>query len=217
MELSGADGLSAVHFCPSDSWSSIFDPSPNYYINDGTRFRIHPHDGFANGRGFVSRRSFLDTRPRDVTDGLSHTATFSERLRSEGGESLSETELRADGERFVWYTAAKNPNPSLEEAVAADCRAPATPYPYSFNPANTGYGYDHRLPPNSLACALGPPPAQPNFLVFTYAFITANSRHPGHVQVLMADGAVRPVSEHVDGDVWMSIGTRSGGEQGRLP
>ena len=46
----------------------------------------------------------------------------------------------------------------------------------------------------------------------TFAAVTARSHHVGGVHVLFADGAVRFVSETVDGAVWRGLGTLSGGE-----
>ncbi len=48
--------------------------------------------------------------------------------------------------------------------------------------------------------------------IATYAAITSRSWHVGIVQVLLADGAVRAVSENIDLNVWRGLGTRAGGE-----
>jgi prepilin-type processing-associated H-X9-DG protein len=45
----------------------------------------------------------------------------------------------------------------------------------------------------------------------------ASSEHPGGVQVALADGSVRIVSETVNADVWWALGTRNGGEAVQLP
>jgi prepilin-type processing-associated H-X9-DG protein len=41
---------------------------------------------------------------------------------------------------------------------------------------------------------------------------TASSYHPGGVNVLMADGAVRFAKESVVPSTWWALGTRAGGE-----
>lgn len=46
----------------------------------------------------------------------------------------------------------------------------------------------------------------------SYAIITSRSHHVGTVQVGLADGSCRAVSENIDLDVWRSLGTRAGGE-----
>jgi prepilin-type processing-associated H-X9-DG protein len=45
------------------------------------------------------------------------------------------------------------------------------------------------------------------------AIVAARSYHPGSVNVLMSDGAVRSVSDAVDEVIWRAIGTRNGQEQ----
>ena len=45
----------------------------------------------------------------------------------------------------------------------------------------------------------------------TYAAVTARSYHEGIVQVLLADGSARAVSENIDLGIWRALGTRSGG------
>jgi prepilin-type processing-associated H-X9-DG protein len=43
-------------------------------------------------------------------------------------------------------------------------------------------------------------------------FIPARSRHPGGVNALWLDGAVRFVRDQVNPDLWRALSTRSGGE-----
>ena len=45
-----------------------------------------------------------------------------------------------------------------------------------------------------------------------FAAITASSLHTGGVNVAMADGSVRFVSDSIDRSVWRAIGTRNGNE-----
>jgi prepilin-type processing-associated H-X9-DG protein len=42
--------------------------------------------------------------------------------------------------------------------------------------------------------------------------ITARSRHPGGVNVLLADGSVRFIKDSVNANTWWGIGTKAGGE-----
>jgi hypothetical protein len=46
----------------------------------------------------------------------------------------------------------------------------------------------------------------------TYAALPSRSHHVGIVQALLMDGAVRPVSENISGQVWRALGTRAGNE-----
>jgi prepilin-type processing-associated H-X9-DG protein len=47
---------------------------------------------------------------------------------------------------------------------------------------------------------------------FTMAHVAARSYHPGGVNLAMADGSVRFISENVNFVTWQALGTRSGGE-----
>ena len=49
------------------------------------------------------------------------------------------------------------------------------------------------------------------------AYVGARSRHPGGVNVALADGSVRFVTDYVDVATWRAMGTRAGGEVITLP
>jgi hypothetical protein len=46
----------------------------------------------------------------------------------------------------------------------------------------------------------------------TFSAVTARSHHPGGVHILLGDGAVRFVSNSIDGRAWRAVGTIAGGE-----
>ncbi len=46
----------------------------------------------------------------------------------------------------------------------------------------------------------------------TFAAVTSRSYHPGGVNILMGDGAVRFVKNAIDGKAWRGLGTMGGGE-----
>jgi prepilin-type processing-associated H-X9-DG protein len=69
------------------------------------------------------------------------------------------------------------------------------------------------MPPNGPTCvysctptAIRPSPAH------WCGALTAGSRHPGLVNVLMADGSVHAIKATVSIGVWRALGTRAGGE-----
>ena len=146
-------------------------------------------------------------RPAYVTDGLSHTVAFSERLRGSGQDG------RAVPERDFW--------PMYEDAQTADellqgCRVMARP---GVTPVFTVGGrwwfwlgrertlYTHTQQPNGRVpdCLLLRAIAAPGMA-------TARSWHPGGVNVLMGDGSTRFVQDSIDLAVWRGLGTRNGGE-----
>ena len=81
-----------------------------------------------------------------------------------------------------------------------------------------GTHYNHMYTPNSsfpdccLACRLSAGNTRAGRDNTERVIITARSYHPGSVNVLMSDGAVRSVANTVDLTVWRAIGTRSGQE-----
>jgi prepilin-type processing-associated H-X9-DG protein len=74
--------------------------------------------------------------------------------------------------------------------------------------------YNHVDTPNKISCAGFPFPGTMTNMAMV---VTANSRHPGIVNVAMCDGSVRTCGNSVDLFVWRGVGTREGGEPGQLP
>lgn len=76
------------------------------------------------------------------------------------------------------------------------------------------------LPPNSPSCTdMNHPNLSATGFSQTSAMFTASSRHPGGVNVVMADGAVHFISENISSvggeggfGVWGALGTRAGDE-----
>lgn len=83
-----------------------------------------------------------------------------------------------------------------------------------------GFGFTTQYPPNSTVtdqvyqCKSNNWPNAPcqNMGVYTTQRILARSYHVGGVHALMADGAVRFISNNIDTTVFQNLGTRNGGE-----
>jgi prepilin-type N-terminal cleavage/methylation domain-containing protein len=83
-----------------------------------------------------------------------------------------------------------------------------------------GYGFCTAYPPNSTVadqvyqCKSTTWPNAPCTSMSTYAtqMNLARSYHVGGVQVLMADGSIRFVSNNINGATWQALSTRMGGE-----
>ena len=199
--------------CPADRRAAEGHPDGprSYYQNDGCRFRRFDRNGFASDRDSAPSPSvFHDTRAADITDGLSNTVAASEQLLAAPDDArFTESQLRADPHRYFWYTSLMYPD---EETLATACGVDRqSPYPLAFVTSSIRrLGYDHILPPNSIGCINGPyaGPAQG----YNRAALPASSQHGGYVNVLLADGAVRCVADHVDTKVWRALGTRAGAE-----
>ena len=87
-----------------------------------------------------------------------------------------------------------------------------------YNPAHGGVLFSTRIPPNTLVpdrlnwCGKNPIPDAPCEYVGTNMFVTARSNHSGGVNVGLADGSVRFLSEHIDANLYKALGSRNGGE-----
>jgi len=140
-------------------------------------------------------------RPAALVDGLSQTAMFSERCLGSSAvpDPLSD-----------YYRV----GPSIADCAAA--RPGATPRYLNgvewsgerWADGNVFYTrYHHIFIPNKTSCLLGGGADNDGQVL-----VTVSSRHPGGVNLMMADGSVRFARNSVDGAVWRAIGTISGGE-----
>ncbi len=190
--------------CPSDS-GPFTKTGNNYRGNVG----LGPYastwaESRDSGNGF-----FLEievTRPSYITDGLSHTAAFSERLRGSG--NLGHPVLERD---FFAITV----DIDTAEELLIGCQVAARPGTATYTLAGNWWFwcgrdrtlYTHTQSPNGrvpdciLPHAVGPP-----------GMATARSWHAGGVNVLMGDGSVRYALDGLDRSVWRALGTRNGGE-----
>lgn len=181
--------------CPSDAIQGKVPGSTfagnNYVANVGS--------GINNGDYVTGDGVFLLNRDvgfRDITDGTSNTAAFSESLMGDA------------------QTAAVTPQRQAVQLAASTPTAPGGcgSGPYTGNRGdrwiNGGYlatTYNHFFTPNSKSydCLN----AANNF-----GLKAARSLHPGGVSVTMCDGSVRFVIDQVDRTVWTAVATRFGGE-----
>jgi prepilin-type N-terminal cleavage/methylation domain-containing protein len=147
------------------------------------------------------------SRASYVTDGLSHTVAFSERLRGSGQPG------RPVPERDFWAMTVESA--TADETLLA-CGVAARPGATStyttggqswFWLGRQHTLYTHTQQPNGRVpdCLL------PRSVV-PYGMATARSWHRGGVNAVMGDGSGRFVLESIDLAVWRGLGTRNGGE-----
>ncbi len=140
-----------------------------------------------------------------VTDGMSNTVFFSEKIRGTG-----------------------SPNPISDLFTMPAQTSLATTYstciglnPLTATPLSSLWGaswvmgencctlYNHVSTPNTISCAgTGFPGTMTNMAMQ----VTANSRHIGGVQVMMGDGSVRFAGNSINLALWQGLATRNGGE-----
>ena len=163
-----------------------------------------------------------------ITDGLSNTAAFSERVlgiaASYNNASSTQTidnmnpTSTPTAAPASWETATPNYETSAPMGAYQACLAlgpvngisAAKPFSdWANGAAWLGSGetlnqYNHGMPPNTWSCGYGGT---------TYGLLSsATSRHPGVVNVLFADGSVHAIKNSVAVNVWWALGTRANGE-----
>ena len=81
---------------------------------------------------------------------------------------------------------------------------------FTFPEFSTQLSYGHFMTPNQASCTY---PSDPSLgWGGTWAAITANSNHPGGVNVCFGDGSVRFIKDTVNLQTWWALGSRNGGE-----
>jgi prepilin-type N-terminal cleavage/methylation domain-containing protein/prepilin-type processing-associated H-X9-DG protein len=221
--------------CPSDPdrLTNAFGHS-NYYANAGNApegiFDNHNHGAcnglFAsvnheNGTSNVKPVSF-----RDIIDGLSQTAAFSERVKGLNSSftgfdpvkpSSAEMSVNVDstgktGTIFndtipnVYYAACKATNPFVTTGKFNTSGSISSGEYWWDGHYETGH-YNHIMLPNTWSCD-----DAANDWVNDAGASAASSHHPGGVNLLFADGSVRFIKDSVATTTWWALGSRAGGE-----
>ena len=198
--------------CPSDAQNvlPVGYAGINYRVNYGTSIvnSYGPQDTSNVNTGVLPPPNgsfFLDYNIRiaDFTDGTSNTAAFGEHVKGDFSNAIS-TELSDTYEPGTHpldadtaYQDCKSVN-ILDLTKQGNSNAGAPWMSDGHTPAR----YYHAFPPNTRGCMF--PPSRIS--------TTANSRHPGGVNVGMADGSVRFFKSTINLTPWRAIGTRNGGE-----
>lgn len=145
-----------------------------------------------------------------ITDGLSNTVFFSEKLRGSG----------VPNPRTDLFTMS---NQTSLDATYATCSATNTA---TATPLTSKWGWswvmgencctlhNHVATPNTTSCAGIPFPGTMTNMSMQ---VSPSSNHPNAVNVMMGDGSVRLISNSVDLMTWRAMGTRNGGEVFELP
>lgn len=188
----------AVFLCPSDvsRLTSVWAHN-NYRSCNGSTW-----SGRA-GNGMFGQRSAI--RPQDVTDGLSNTACFSERIMGSGNEAAYDLHADLFSQTGAWT------QDTFHTWCNALTAATARRLDHDVNGGETWLEgnmnwtrYNHLLPPNRPSCKNG--------LTWNGVSMPAASFHADTVNVLLGDGTVRAVRSGVAPSVWSAIATIRGGE-----
>lgn len=199
-----------VFVCPSEPEAPVPAGwgSTSYRANQGSQilFGLPPDDPSDVNYGMPAPDGsiipLVQLRFRDILDGLSQTALFSEHGRGDFSNAVA-----SPTDTFWPRTHPDTPDEAVRDCAAID------PYDLQYQrvsdvgaPWVHGYhsttAYFHVAAPQSRSCMF--PPGR--------IATSAQSYHTGGVMVARCDGSVDFVSDSIDLATWRAFGTRNGGE-----
>jgi prepilin-type N-terminal cleavage/methylation domain-containing protein/prepilin-type processing-associated H-X9-DG protein len=211
-----------LFLCPSDLGQPVAtNAATDYGLSQigPTNYAVCVGSGTTNGGApygspLNSDGMFQGVRPlrvADVTDGTSNTAAMSESLLGQGPENYSGTTppAPADPQYVYGYVGFGTP------ISAAACGSPSTwngsqrrGFMWASGEMRCA-SYNHFYTPNSKSydCV-----NNDGATITAFAWRAARSRHTGGVNLLLADGSVRFVSNSISPTTWTALATRAGGE-----
>ncbi|MES2788935.1 MAG: DUF1559 domain-containing protein [Planctomycetota bacterium] len=210
--------ISPPYHCPTDP-GPVIDAVPqtptanrststNYMQCLGSVATQIPGTPTANQGVFFQNSS---TRISGITDGTSNTALFGEIKKGPNGPSSYLVVAAGDSRDFSVATAYASAFSAAEALVAPAACETRSGNAWAYRGLQYYRGllvatyYTHTLPPNArLRDCISSDLAS--------GHLATRSYHVGGSQVVLADGAVRFVSENVDGNVWRGVGSTRGGE-----
>ena len=205
----------SIFLCPSDRGVPV---SSAYGVTDmGPTNYVASHGTGLSGGGYGSPiaadgvfPAVTGVKVTDITDGTSNTAAMSESILGDGAE-VSPTQP-GDEQVAYKYTGYSGTLPSDGNCGGS---------PSSWNGYNRrGFmwasgearcvSYNHYYAPNSKSfdCIAN----DPTKTYIAVGYRAARSRHPGGVNVLLADGSIRFVTNSVPLPTWQAIATRAAGD-----
>ncbi|MFO0890162.1 MAG: DUF1559 domain-containing protein [Isosphaeraceae bacterium] len=191
--------------CPSD----LSPPLPelggqtNYMADMGSGIvwqePIGPNMGMPAPNGVFHGDSA--TKFAAITDGLSNTGFFSERVLADGNNAI----VSPIADVFFSRDAPATPDEAFQVCRALDIQDLRNQFPLFMGaPWLAGqHVVTHVSPPNGRSCG---------FFLALRAVMPPSSKHPGGVNLLLGDGSVRFLKDTVDRSIWRSLGTIAGGE-----
>lgn len=188
-----------ILICPTDlDLISFYWGRNNYRTCNGSTWSGR------NGNGLFGQVSSV--RYGMVADGLSNTALFSERCKGSWNDAVHDPPSDLYDLAGIWSEA------TFTQACEELSDQTATAYHQDVESGMTWLEgnmnwtrYNHVLPPNRISCKNG--------LTWDGVIMSATSRHTGGVNVALADGSVRFVSENVYPLTWQALGTIAGNEE----
>jgi prepilin-type N-terminal cleavage/methylation domain-containing protein/prepilin-type processing-associated H-X9-DG protein len=196
--------------CPSDVRFPGGSPGNNYVYSTG------PNLGYgidqSNQNGFLSQARAITFK--DLVDGTSNTLAMSERCVADNNGNrfqLQGDAYNATG-GIMWGFAGYNmPTDAQMQTANASCVGLTGTYNDMGSTwilsANGWTNFNTLNTPNSPSpdCVSG------GGLTDGPGIVSARSRHSGMVNALMGDGAVKGITDNIDRNIWMRLGSRNDG------
>ena len=191
--------------CPSD----LPDPIPtrggqtNYMADMGSwivwQAATGPNIGLAPPNGVFYGNSA--TKFAGITDGLSNTGFFSERILADGNNAI----VTPQSDVFFSPGAPVTIEDAVQQCNGINISDLSNQFPLFMGApwVNGQHIFLHVTGPNTRSCG---------FFLHLRAIMPASSRHPGGVNLLLGDGSVRFNKDTINVPVWRALGTRAGGE-----
>jgi prepilin-type N-terminal cleavage/methylation domain-containing protein len=221
------NGIKAIRvpmlLCPSDvgdrvrlTAAGVPEHYPlSYVMNLGSWLVFDPNNG-QHGNGAFGVNS--STSSRDFMDGMSHTLAYSEvkaytaYSRNAGTPPVAGAPVPSTiAEVCALVSSATQHQSNSGHTEWADGRSHHSGFTTVFTP-NTRVMCDQGGTVRDVDYTSQRENNPVGTLNRTYAAVTSRSYHSGMVNSLLADGAVRSVSDNIDRNTWRGLGTRSGGE-----
>ncbi len=141
------------------------------------------------------------TRLAEITDGLSNTGFFSERVVGDATTGI----ISPIADVFFDPGAPLTPDDAMAQCQALNIYNPANQIPMIMGvPWIDGQHITlHVTTPNTRSCG---------FFIVNRAVMPPSSKHPGGVNLLLGDGSVKLIKDSINLQTWRALGTRNGGE-----
>ena len=206
--------LVTTFLCPSDGngfHAPNWPGANNYAVNQGSWLCDRGDDPPAAGSVAPEERNYgimyflSHLNFSGISDGLSHTAFISEKMRGTGFP---------DPRRDLFIIPSQTSLLATYQVCSSINPLTATPLTSKWGWSwvmgeNCCTSYNHVSTPNTPSCGgTGFGTDMTNMSMQ----VSPNSEHPGGVNVCMGDGSVRFVLDNVDLFVWRALGTRAYGE-----
>lgn len=203
-----------LFLCPSDRQKPViagFGPT-NYAACTGS--------GTGGGTPFQTDGVFFinsEMNPAQISDGLSYTAAMSESLLGDGPAPLFDSSRVDPRTTYAFVNAVP-----LTETACKQAKLWNFTELRGFSWADGAYRctlYNHHWGPNSpnVDCVSALVVGDISVLYSCYGWRSARSRHPGGVNVLLADGAGWFCTDDIDLATWQALSTREGNEMVSVP